>query len=139
MGNEDGYQAAMEAKSAAERAAREAEEARRAVIQAQIDELDMELEQCRNLMDDFSSEKSMMNSLVAEMIISILDAMPSGLSFKGITAQALYKSSSKAEQSHKKNVAAINEVVSALEDQIGILSSYIMELRERIDGLRNSL
>lgn len=131
-------QEAIAAKLAAERAAREAEEARKREIMRQIKILEDEKAECEELIDSFSSLRSQV-SMIQVASLKMLITHPETELFMGVTAAATEEGISGMEESLVKKESAITEVDAAIGSQIGQLNSYIMELNSRIRGLEAGL
>lgn len=133
-------QEAMAAKLAAERAAREAEEARKRDIMEKIQLLEQEKAECQELKSAFSGMKGRLSGIISQ--INGLKAMRLETdihSFSGIAANAVNAGVADAQIAMGKRNSSFSVIESATGMQIGLLSSYIVELEGRINALRASL
>lgn len=137
IGNE---QEAMSAKLAAERAAREAEEARKKEIMGRIRLLEQEKAECQELKSAFLGMRSRMSGIISQ--INGLNAIKLETdihSFSGITADAVSTGVLDAKTAMGRRNSSFSNIESATGMQIGLLSSYIAELEGRITTLRAGL
>ncbi len=133
-------QDAMAAKLAAERAAREAEEARRRDIMEKIQLLEDEINECQGLISSFSGLKGQVGMLISRMNeYKAMNLEADRNSFFGMTASAVYEGMTSARSAMGESAGSFSEVESAIGSQIGMLSSYVMELRSRISSLQAGL
>lgn len=123
-----------------ERAAREAEEARRREIMAKIRQLEGEISRCQGLIDsfrDFEEQVGRLTSLVNEYKIMNLEA--DGNAFAGITANAVNEGLEDAQFCMGDRSSEFSNAGAAVGIQIRLLESYKMGLGSRIDSLRAEL
>lgn len=131
---------AMAAKLEAERVAREAEETRKREIMAKIRLLEQEKAECQELKSAFSGMKSRLAGIISQ--INGLKGMRLETdihSFSGIAANAVNAGILDAQINMGKRNSSFSNIESAIGMQIGLLSSYIIELEGRINTLRASL
>lgn len=133
-------QEAIAAKLAAERAAREAEEARKREIMRQIKTLEDERDECESLIGSFSSLQAQVQASSIQLGNLKIRAMhPEMGLFSGVTAAATEEGISNVAESLAVKAGVISEVAAAIGSQIGMLHSHIMELNSRISSLKAGL
>lgn len=133
-------QEAMAAKLAVGRIAREAEEARKREIIEKIRLLEQEKAECQELRAAFAGMKGRLSGIISQ--INGLKAMRLETdihSFSGIAANTVNAGVADAQTAMGKRNSSFSNVESATGMQIGLLSSYIVELEGRINTLRAGL
>ena len=133
-------QEAIEAKLAAERAAREAEEARKREIMEKIQLLEQKKAECQELKTAFSGMKGRLSGIISQINgLKAIRLETDIHSFSGITANAVNAGVTDAQTAMGKRNSSFSNIESATGMQIGLLSSYIVELEGRINTLRAGL
>ena len=133
-------QEAMAMKLAAERVAREAEEAHRRDIMEKILILENEITECRELISSFSSLRGQVEGSASRMSsMNIQELYPAVTSFFGVTASATEDGILGAMNSIISKAEVIYNVDSAIGTQIGRLEWHIKDLNSRINALKEGL
>lgn len=129
-----------EAARAAALAAQEAERQHRIEIMAQIQELEREKNECEGLLTGFRGLKGEIEGVSGMLgCCGLAYVNPSLNSFNGITAAASEQGMEGAIKSISTAATSVSDVSDAVGAQIGMLSSYIMELNSKISVLRSSI
>ncbi len=124
----------------AEQAAREAEEVRKREIRAKIRQLEDEISKCQGLASSFSGLKEQLKMFISQVNgYKTMNLEADGNVFFGITADAVSKGLEEAQSVMGERSGDFSDAETAVGTQIGLLESYIMGLRSRIDGLRAEL
>lgn len=140
MVGERSEQEAIVAKLAAERAAREAEEARRREIVGKIQLLENEINKCQGLIVSFSGLRGQVAILISQVNgCKTMNLEADMNSFFGITASAVNEGIEGARSGMIERISDFSNVEAAIETQVGLLKSYILELKSRIGSLQASL
>lgn len=122
---------------AAEQAAREA---RRQEIMGKIRILEQEIMECEELTQAFESLRGQVNTELSGLReFQNMELQPDRSLFSGITAEAAEQGITGVKSSIGKIVGKADEVESEIGTQIGMLHSYIMELKSRMGTLRASI
>lgn len=133
-------QEATEARLAAERAAREAEEARKREIMEKIQLLEDEISKCQGLIASFGGLKGQVGMLISQVNgCKTMNLEADMNAFSGITASAVNAGIAGAQSAMGERTNDFSNVEATIGTQVGLLESYIMELRSRIVSLRASL
>lgn len=133
-------QDAMAVKLAAEQAAREAEEARKREIMAKIQLFEDEISECQGLITTFNGLKGQVRMLISQVNrCKTMDLEADMNAFSGITASAVNEGLEGAQAGMGERTSDFSNVEAAIGTQVGLLESYIMELRSQIVSLRASL
>lgn len=128
------------AKLAAERAAREAEEVRKREIMAKIQLLENEIRECQNLIASFGGLRGQAGMLISQVNRCKTMNLEADINaFSGITASAVHEGIEDARSDIGERANDFSSVETAIGTQIGLLESYIMELRSRINSLQAGL
>lgn len=133
-------QRGIAAKQETEQVVREVEEARKREILAKIQLLENEISECQSLITSFGGLKGQVGMLISQ-VNGYKSTQPEADSnvFSGITADAVNEGIEDARSDMGERVNDFSNVETAIGTQIGLLESYIMELRSRVSSLRASL
>lgn len=131
---------AMAAKLEAERAAREAEEARKREVMAKIQLLEDEISKCQGLITSFNGLKGQVEMIISQVNGCKTMNLEADMNvFSGITASAVNEGIEDARSDMGERTSDFSNVEAAIGTQVGLLESYIVELRSQIRSLRASL
>lgn len=127
-----------QAREAARRA--QEEEIRRRRIQAQIDELEKEKNECEQIIASLNSAKSEVAAAAKNLASSASHYihLPT-TAFSGISANATAQGMSGAKAAINKSASSIMEVSDAIGVQISRIQTYIGVLDREISALRSSI
>lgn len=122
---------------AAEQAAREA---RRQEIMGKIRILEQEITECEDLAQEFESLRGQVSAELSGLsAFQNMELEPNRSIFSGITAGAAVQGITGVKSSVGGIVGKVCEAESEIGTQIGMLRSYIMELKSRISTLKASI
>lgn len=131
---------AMAAKLEAERAAREAEEARKREVMAKIQLLEDEICKCQGVIISFNGLKGQVGMLISQVNgCKTMNLEADMNAFSGIMASAVNEGIEGARSDMGERTSDFSNVEAAIGTQVGLLESYIVELRSQIRSLQASL
>lgn len=131
---------AMAAKQEAERAAREAEEARKREVMAKIQLLEDEISECQGLITSFNGLKGQVGMLISQVNGCKTMNLEADMNvFSGIMASAVNEGIEGARSDMGERTSDFSNVEAAIGTQVGLLESYIVELSSQIRSLQASL
>lgn len=128
------------AKPATEQAAKAAEEARKREVMAKIQLFESEIRECQDLIASFGGLKGQVGMLISQVNgYKTMNLETNMNAFSGITASAVNEGIENAQSDMGERTSDFSNVEAAIGTQVGLLESYIMELRSRIGSLQASL